>query len=94
MDETNNNFNSWSFMSGMIIGMVIRSTDLLPILGGFLLGISIARIPEFIVVDQFPRFLQHYAMQLKNSITSTVPLEEQVSSSTPTTPKLKSKTKN
>jgi len=64
-------FNSWSFFSGMLVGMVFRWSDLLPMMGGFLLGISVTKIPEIVVVDHFPRYLQHYAIKLKNSIISS-----------------------
>ena len=64
--ENNNNFNSWSFFVGIVIGMIIRSTDMLPMLGGLLMGVSIARVPDFIVVEQFPETLQYYTNKIKN----------------------------
>lgn len=51
-------FHSWSFFSGMLSGMFIRYTDILPILGGFVLGLTVQKLPDMMILDNMPLFLQ------------------------------------
>lgn len=60
--------NSWSFFSGMLTGMFIRYTDILPILGGFILGLSVQKLPDFL--DHMPLFIQNGYDQMLEMVTN------------------------
>jgi len=53
-------FNTFSFFSGMLAGMIIKWTDIIPILGGFALGLSVKKLPEFINYNDLPAFVRKY----------------------------------
>ena len=40
-----------SYFMGVLTGIVIRWTDIIPIVGGFLLGLSIKQIPDFLNIN-------------------------------------------
>ena len=52
-------FDTSSYFTGVLTGMVIRWTDIVPIFGGFLLGISFKRLPEFVDLSALPISLQN-----------------------------------
>lgn len=48
------NFNSNSFFTGFITGLFIQWTNIIPVLGAFVLGLSIRNIPELIDLRDLP----------------------------------------
>jgi hypothetical protein len=58
-------FNAFSYFSGVLTGLIIDWTDILPILGGFVLGLSVKRLPEFINIQDLPFFIQNYIQYFK-----------------------------
>ena len=48
------NFNSNSFLTGFITGLFIQWTNIVPVLGAFVLGLSIRNIPELIDLRDLP----------------------------------------
>ncbi len=70
MNETPE-FNPISFWCGVISGMIIRSTDILPMFGGFLLGLSVKKLPNFLNFHFLPKILQDYYTKFKNNLEKT-----------------------
>lgn len=58
-------FNTFSYCSGLLTGLIIRWTDIVPILGGFVLGLSVKKMPEFINTNDLPLFIQNYVNYFK-----------------------------
>ena len=58
-------FDSISYFTGVLTGMIIRWTDIIPIFGGFLLGISIKKLPEFVDLTTLPINLTDFISFLK-----------------------------
>lgn len=65
-------FNSFSYFSGVLSGLIIKWTDIIPILGGFILGISVKKMPEFINITDLPIFAQNYITYFKNIGNSNI----------------------
>jgi len=65
-----NNFNTFSYLSGVLTGMIIDWTDIVPLLTGFVLGISIKKMPEFVNVGDLPKNMQNYASAAKTFISA------------------------
>lgn len=65
MSNNNENFNSWSFFTGMLVGIIIRWTDLLPITFGFAIGLTVRHIPYLINFNDFPMTVQNYMLKFK-----------------------------
>lgn len=42
------------FMGGLICGLILRYTDVLPIIGGFALGVAVKQLPDVINKDTIP----------------------------------------
>ena len=74
------NFNSWSFFTGMLVGVIIRWTDLLPITFGFVIGLTVRHIPHLINLNDFPMTVQNYMLKFKTLIN------ENDSENSPSTP--------
>lgn len=53
-------FDSFSFISGILTGLIVRWTDIIPIVGGFVLGLSVKKMPEIININDLPPFVQKY----------------------------------
>jgi hypothetical protein len=58
-------FNTFSYLSGVLTGMIIDWTDIVPLMTGFVLGLSIKKMPEFVNVNDLPKYIQNYANNLK-----------------------------
>lgn len=54
MSNLSSNFNSNSFFTGFITGLFIQWTNIIPVLGAFVLGLSIRNIPELIDLRELP----------------------------------------
>jgi hypothetical protein len=68
-------FSGWSFMTGMISGMIIRYTDVVPIIGGIILGFSINRLPEVLNFNDLPNKVRLYVKRFNDTVASTEILE-------------------
>ena len=53
-------FNAFSFFSGTLTGLILDWTDIIPILGGFILGFSVKKMPEFMNTNDIPVFIKKY----------------------------------
>ena len=53
-------FNTFSYFSGILTGLILDWTDIIPILGGFLLGLSVKKLPEFININDLPLSIKNY----------------------------------
>ncbi len=84
------NFNAFSFFSGMLAGLIIKWTDIIPIFGGFMLGMSVKKLPEFISYNDLPVSIRRY-LDYFGSFSSppqpTVPSTEQTTESAKKTKK-------
>lgn len=60
--------NSWTFITGVMLGLFIRYTDILPIMGGFVMGLTVQKLPEIMNMDFMPTLLQGGYYQLVESI--------------------------
>ena len=65
-----NNFNTFSYLSGVLTGLIIDWTDIVPLLTGFVLGISIKKMPEFVNVGDLPKNMQNSASAAKTFISA------------------------
>lgn len=81
------NFNAFSFFSGMLAGLIIKWTDIIPIFGGFMLGMSVKKLPEFISYNDLPVSIRRY-LDYFGSFSST-PQQTTESQSTELTKKTK-----
>jgi Kef-type K+ transport system membrane component KefB len=65
-------FNGFSFFSGVFTGFILRWTDIIPILGGFIFGMTVRRIPDLVNMDGIPdnvkTFMTEKAEYTKNMI--------------------------
>lgn len=64
------NFNTFSYLSGVLTGMIIDWTDIVPLMTGFVLGLSIKKMPEFVNVNDLPKYMQQYVNGIKMFISS------------------------
>lgn len=53
-------FNGFSFFSGVFTGFILRWTDIIPIIGGFMLGLTVRKIPDFINLNDLPPIIKNY----------------------------------
>jgi hypothetical protein len=58
-------FNTFSYLSGVLTGMIIDWTDIVPLMTGLILGLSIKQMPEFVNVNDLPKYAQQYANKIK-----------------------------
>lgn len=68
-------FNAFSFFSGMLAGLIIKWTDIIPIFGGFMLGMSVKKLPEFISYNDLPYSIRKY-LDYFTATTQQIPPEE------------------
>lgn len=52
--------NGFSFFSGVFTGFVLRWTDIVPIIGGFVLGFTVRKLPGFINLNDLPPLIKEY----------------------------------
>jgi len=61
-------FNSFSYLSGILTGMIIKWTDIIPIIGGFCLGLAVKNLPELFDINELPNIAKNYFMLFKSRI--------------------------
>jgi len=59
-------FSAMSYFAGVVSGLVIKWSDIIPLTAGFCLGIMVKKMPEFININEIPTFLQNYIKYFKN----------------------------
>ena len=59
-------FHTMSYFSGIISGLVIKWTDIIPLTAGFCLGLMVKKMPEFVNMSELPIFVQNYLQYFKN----------------------------
>lgn len=61
------NTSLFFYSFGVLTGLIVKWTDIVPIIGGFMLGITVSRIaPEFISVSELPVAIQSKINDLLN----------------------------
>ncbi len=50
----------FSYFAGLMSGMILRWTDIIPIIGGVIIGFSIKKIPNIIKFEELPVPVQSY----------------------------------
>ena len=63
-------FNSWSFTLGLMTGFTLRSTDVVPLIGGFIFGLCVRNLPDVIQLQQFPTKIQELVLRLASNLRS------------------------
>lgn len=58
-------FHTFSYFSGLISGLILKWTDIVPILGGFILGVSIRKVPEMFNPEDIPLYVTQYFQYYK-----------------------------
>ena len=61
-------FNSWSFFLGLTAGLVIRSTDIVPLTGGIVIGLMLRKVPDLLQLEHFPVWMQGYMIKWKKEL--------------------------
>lgn len=53
-------FHGTSFFSGMFMGMILSWSNILPMMCGVFLGMSITKLPEIVNFESLPAVLKNY----------------------------------
>lgn len=61
-------FHGFSFFSGVFTGFVLRWTDFVPVLGGFLFGFSMRRMPNLINLESVPKWIKDFCLEKSQEI--------------------------
>lgn len=59
-------FNSFSYFSGVISGMILKWTDIIPITGGIIIGLTLKQIPQFLNPNEIPVYVLNIINYYKN----------------------------
>lgn len=68
-------FNFWTFFTGFTAGMIVRSTDIFPLMSGLILGLTIQNLPSLLQMENIPGFLANGYDSLIDTITGTLSRE-------------------
>jgi len=59
-------FNGISYASGVLTGLILKWTDILPIVGGFCLGLTVRSVPDLFEIHDVQGFMKKCFQQLMN----------------------------
>lgn len=49
---------NYIFLLGLVFGLILKWSDIIPILGGFILGLSCRKIPEMINLNEYLSYIK------------------------------------
>lgn len=55
-----------SYLMGVLSGMILKWTDIIPIMGGFLLGLSVKQLPQLIKYEDLPQPVKNMLNKTNN----------------------------
>lgn len=55
-----------SFLFGIMAGIILRWTDVIPLVAGVIIGVSIKKLPEIVNIVDLPANIQNYIKQIKS----------------------------
>lgn len=67
-------FSGFSFFSGVFTGFVLRWTDIIPIIGGFVLGFTVRKLPGFVNLNDLPPMIKNYLFIFVNQMNPMNPM--------------------
>lgn len=55
-----------SFLFGIMAGIILRWTDVIPLVSGVIIGVSIKKVPDIISLTELPTNIQNYIKHIKS----------------------------